>query len=394
MFVWLRAPIRASAPIHLAVMGTIGYVAFLVDAAIVRVWPLDRDGHPALVDYLSMWAAGRLALAGHAAAAYDWTVHKAAEIAAVGYDFDGYFSWFYPPTFFFAVAPFAVLPFVPALLAWITAGIALFLAAVRLLLPRRETMIFAAAAPVVLLNAMAGQNGCLSAAIFAAGLALLERRPILSGALLACLTFKPQFGLLIPIALAAGGYWRVFGAAAGATLALAAASLAVFGADAWVGFAGSIAVANRTILVEAGIGADKLQSLFGLLRAFGEDTATAWTGQMILAVPVAGFVAWLWRSPASFDIKAAALIAGAALVTPYVLIYDLVILVVPVAFLARSGLTRGETIATAAAAVMMFSRLITGAPVGLAASLIVFGMVVGRALRTGAAVGLPHKRAA
>src|ERR1700736_6259381 len=155
----LRRPVRLSDPINLAVIVIVVYVAFLIGAAVVRQWPVDATGHPILIDYLGMWAAGRLALAGHAAATYDWAAHKAVEVGAVGHDFDGYFSWFYPPTFFFATAPFAVLPFVPALLAWVAAGLTLFLLSIRLVLPRRGSVIFPAAAPVGVGEGTGGTKG-------------------------------------------------------------------------------------------------------------------------------------------------------------------------------------------------------------------------------------------
>jgi hypothetical protein len=377
----LLAPVRLLDPVSLAVILVIGYAAFLIGAFVAGAWPVDQNGHPTPVDYLSMWAAGRLALAGHPADAYNWATHKAVEVAAVGYDFRGYFSWFYPPTFFFATVPFAALPFVPALLAWIAVGLLLLLAGIHSVIPGRGAMTLAAAAPVVLLNAMAGQNGYLSAAIFAGGLALLERRPLVAGALFACLSFKPQFGLLVPVALACGGHWRAFLAAAVASVLLVVTSAAIFGGDAWTGFIASIGVANQTILVDTSIGAGKLQSLFGLSRLLDLDTRAAWEAQCAVAIPVAIFVAWLWRSPAPIDLKAAALVAGTALITPYVLIYDLVILIVPIAFLARTRLSRSEAGATTAAGLIVLSRLVTDAPVGLAASLIVFAIVVIRTMR-------------
>jgi hypothetical protein len=104
---------------------------------------------------------------------------------------------------------------------------------------------------------------------------------------------------------------------------------------------------------------------------------------LLVAVPVIAFVAWLWRSSAPLDLKAAALAAGTVLVTPYVLIYDLVILVVPIAFLARSGLSKAETLTVVAAGLLLFVRALTDVPLGLAASVIVGGVVLLRILRSG-----------
>ncbi len=374
-------PARLADPINPAWVVAILYAAFVAGGLIARGWPIDANGHPVVIDYLSMWAAGRLALAGHAAAAYDWTVHKAMEVSAVGYDFATYSSWFYPPIFFFATVPFALLPFAPSLLAWDTVGLALLLIAIGKAVPRRGPLVLAAIAmPVVLWNATLGQNGFLSAALIAGALGYLDRRPIVAGALVACLTFKPQFGILLPVALVCGGYWRTFVSAALATLVLVAASWEVFGAESWASFLGSISVAQQTILVDNAIGAAKLESPFGLVRLLGGGTGTAWAAQLLVTVPVVIFVGWLWRASAPTELKAAGLAAGIALATPYVLIYDLVILVVPIAFLARTGLSKFETLAVTAAAVLLFARAMTEVPLGLAASIVVAGTVLTRIL--------------
>jgi hypothetical protein len=244
----------------------------------------------------------------------------------------------------------------------------------------------AIATPVVLWNATLGQNGCLSAALIGGTLALVERRPIVAGVLIASLTFKPQFGILLPVALVCGGYWRTFIAATIATALLVAASLLVFGTGAWAGFLASIGLAKQTILVDTAIGAAKLESAFGLVRLLGGGTGVAWTAQLLVAVPVIAFVGWLWRSAAPLDLKAAALAAGTALVTPYVLSYDLVILVVPIAFLARSGLSKAETLAVLVAGLLLFARALVDVPLGLAASVIVGGIVLARILCSSDAV--------
>ncbi len=60
----------------------------------------------------------------------------------------------------------------------------------------------------VFINAVGGQNSTWTAALSGSGLSLLERRPLLAGGLLGLLIYKPQLGLLIPVALLAGRHWR------------------------------------------------------------------------------------------------------------------------------------------------------------------------------------------
>ncbi len=65
-------------------------------------------------------------------------------------------------------------------------------------------LLLALAFPAVFINLGQAHNGFLTAALIGAALVLLERRPIVSGILIGLL-YKPQFGLLIPLALAAIG---------------------------------------------------------------------------------------------------------------------------------------------------------------------------------------------
>jgi len=65
----------------------LGYLAALITAWLGGHFLLDGDGQPIANDFVNVWAAGRLALDGNPAAAYDWTLHKAAEVGAVGHDF-------------------------------------------------------------------------------------------------------------------------------------------------------------------------------------------------------------------------------------------------------------------------------------------------------------------
>jgi hypothetical protein len=70
----------------------------------------------------------------------------------------------------------------------------------------------------------------------------------------------------------------------------------------------------------------------------GIDLAYAMQGAMMLATAAA--LAWLWRSRAAFPLKAAALLIGTVLATPYVLDYDLMLLAPAIAILAADAMDR------------------------------------------------------
>ena len=64
-----------------------------------------------------------------------------------------------------------------------------------------------------------GQTGFLTGALLAGGVLALPRHEILAGVFFGLLAYKPQFGLLIPFVLLAGGYWRAIAAATATVLA-------------------------------------------------------------------------------------------------------------------------------------------------------------------------------
>ena len=85
----------------------------------------------------------------------------------------------------------------------------------------------------------------------------------------------------------------------------------------------------------------------------------------------------MWRSRAEYSLKAAALAAGTLLTTPYLFMYDMMVLAIPIAFLVRAGLEGGfrryELPALGCALALMVSFTFLGQPVGLFANLIVAG---------------------
>jgi hypothetical protein len=104
-----------------------------------------------------------------------------------------------------------------------------------------------------------------------------------------------------------------------------------------------------------------------------------------LSLLLAVGLAWLWRSRVAFELKAAALAAGALLATPYLFMYDLVVLAVAVAFLLRLALARDflsrieiAALATAGALILIYPYVKT--QIGLAAVVIVMVLIVHRAL--------------
>jgi hypothetical protein len=348
---------------------------------------IDRNGKPVGTDFSNVYAAGALTWQGRPADAYQPARQHAAEMAVFGGREVPFYGWHYPP-FFLAIAVLvAALPYAWGLSIWLAASLAAYLAALRAILPRPETPLVALAFPAVFVNIGHGQNGFLTAALLGGALHLLDRRPWLAGVLIGLLAYKPQFGVLIPVALLAGGRWSTIGAAIATVAALLVVSFAMLGGGVWHAFADSTTFTQTVVLEQGGTGWEKIQSIFSAVRMWGGSVPTAYAMQIALALMLAASLARLWQSDAAFELKAAALATGSLLATPYVLDYDLVVLAVAIAFLVRHGLNEGfrdyEISALAAAWIVpLLSRGIdgvSGIPLGLLALLALYVLTLRRA---------------
>ncbi|HKD22868.1 MAG TPA: glycosyltransferase family 87 protein [Rhizomicrobium sp.] len=361
-----------------------GYVASLALMVQAGSWPVGADGKPIVEDFIAFWVAGKLTLKGAVLAAYDPKLQHAAETALIGHPFSGALGWSYPPLFLFVAVALAQLPYLPAFIAWI-ALTWIFYAAVAARIARRWTMFAVAlAAPWSLTALLPGQNGFLTAALVGLVLLHLEKRPVLAGILLGLLSYKPQFGILFPLALAAGGYWRSFGWAALSAFAANVVSGMVFGFATWSAFAHALSATAETHLIQNGTGWwFKLESAYGLVRGLGGSTGAAWIAQAVVTAMVALAIVWTWRRPIPFARKAALLAAAIPLATPYIFSYDLPILAVAAAFLARDrAFDRIELALLVSTIPSCFALVWVPLPTALFASLAVGAIAVRRVYPT------------
>ncbi len=380
---WLTRPRMRSYSLILLALYVIAAVVWigLADGLI------DRNGKPIGTDFSDVYAAGRLVWQGHAPDAYDPPLQHAAEQAVFGRDVP-FYGWHYPP-FFLAIAFLvAALPYALGLGLWLLGSFAAYLAAIRAILPRPESWLIASAFPAVFINIGHGQNGFLTTALLGGALHWLRRRPWLAGVLIGLLAYKPQFGVLIPLALVAGGYWRTIGSAALTVAMLVVLSYLILGSSIWHAFEASTTFTQTVVLEAGGTGWEKIQSIFSAVRMWGGSVPLAYSAQAAIATTLAATLARLWHSDAAFELKAAALAAASLLATPYVLDYDLVVAGLAIAYLARLGVARGFrsfeiSLLSAAWIVPLLSRGIaktTGIPLGLLVLLLLYALILHHAI--------------
>ena len=365
--------------------------SFFPTAYLSHWWVFDHDGLGIPVDFVNVWAAGRLVLDGHPALAYDWDIQKKIEVAILGQDFIGNFAWHYPPPFLFVASLLARFSYATAFICWALVSLVPYLVVIRAIVGRSVGWMLALCVPMLLNNVLVGQNGFLTAALIGGTLYLIPVRPVLAGICLGLLSYKPQYGLLFPLVLIAASQWTVFFSAGVTAVLMALLSWLAFGTESWQAFFHWMPMFSQAFLVEGKAPWWKLQSVFAMIRYLGGGEQLAWIFQWIMSATVAVVLTLMWRSRISYSLKAAALATGTLLITPYLFLYDMMVLAIPVAFLVRIGLRSGfrryELPALGCAAILILSFVFFGMPAGLFATLIIAGLIVTRCRpRHGAAV--------
>jgi hypothetical protein len=327
-------------------------VIFLFFYVVSVIWwslaghsPLDESSFPLGADFINVYAASELMLQGAPEAAYDLQRHYEVQHELVAFDEDSYFGWHYPPMALLFVAPLAKLPYLAALGVWLGIGLCFYLMVIRRSYPGAfgPVALVALGFTGIIVNVAHGQNGLLTTALFGAAFLLLDRdRPWLAGVVIALMLYKPQFGVLIPVALVAGLHWRTFIAAAAVGLLLIGFSYAVLGKETWLAFLESTRF-TRTVVLETGnTGWHRIESIFSMLRMQGGSVGLAY-GVQGLAILLLGVLVYrFWRRPETpLLIKASFLAAASLLATPYVFDYDMNVIALPMVWMVADALKRG-----------------------------------------------------
>ena len=177
----------------------VAYVAFASVYLGTSDGLFDASGHLVGRDFVTLWAGGVLAAQGHL-----------AELSApetfrklLGDLFDRTIpphNWPFGPHMLLLVVPLGVMPYPWALVVWSLATLGTLVWVVR--------MPAVALAPAAFVNLVAGQTGCLIAALVLGGFRRCEKQPVAAGLRFTLVALKPHLGVMIPVALAASRAWR------------------------------------------------------------------------------------------------------------------------------------------------------------------------------------------
>lgn len=232
----------------------------------------------------------------------------------------------YPPTWLLLTIPLAWFSVLAAYSGFMAATAAL----ATLLAGRSNFWIWMATltSPAALWTMIAGQNAFLNIGLFYGGMRLVDRSPAAAGILLGMLSYKPQLCVLVPVALLAARRWQALAWMIGTTVLMALASLAVFGLEFWVQF---------FEMARERSGPEFAALMFQHVSTF---ITTILVASRILGLPsslanlvhLAGALAAVivvWRAFSRHELSdeaTAVLAAGTLLVSPYLINYDLLLL--------------------------------------------------------------------
>ncbi len=290
-------------------------------------------------DFLAFFSAASLTINGDAAGVYDHATIHAVQNQTIGAPVR-FFPWFYPPFMQIIVAPLALLPYLAAFAVWALVPLLCLLLVIR----RYAGHVWASAAilvfPGTTQSVFAGQNGVLSALIIAGGLLNLERRPLLAGAILGTLSYKPHIAAAVYAALLIGRYWRALGAAIAVAFVLAAASIVLLGLEPWAAFLRESHNAKKFI-EDGSLNWSFMATTFAAARLVGLDLHVSYALQALVSCGALLALIVVWRRDVPLEQRAAVLVTVIPLTTPYAFNYDLTVVGLALLWLARAGIEAG-----------------------------------------------------
>jgi hypothetical protein len=299
---------------------------------------LDRTGRLKGPDFLQFYTYGSLVRSGLTKRLYDPAAH--AEMMRARVDDRMTLREFrpnYSPVVAWLVAPFAGLPFLPALVVWSLASVVLYGLAIAFIVQctvhlrnDRVTLAIAAAAfPAVFVVLRYGQLSALTLALLAAAVWLSSRQHRFSAGLaLGVIAYKPNL-LVVPIvALLLAREWRLVGGIAATAVGGAIAGLALAGWDPFLQY--------WRVLMTIALNPDVVQaypteshSARGFMRLVAPWHPLLMLTSTVALVLSTWAVALVWQRCTDWRPRWAALTLGMLIASPHLLTYDLLLLAVP-----------------------------------------------------------------
>lgn len=280
-------------------------------------------------DFLVFHAAARAFFEGNLSIIYDFSAFVAYENRIYIDRFPspvGFRPFLYPPVWLLLILPVALLGVAVAYGAFMATTAAISFA----LVGRSDIYGWLAVitSPAALWTMISGQNAFLTVGLFYGGMGLLTRSPAVAGTLLGVLSYKPQLWILVPVALVAGRHWKALAFAIGTALGLSLISLLVFGFDFWIRFFEMTQEASSPEIVNVMFRdvSIYMTTILAAARILGVAPDIAGAVHIAGAVAGLGMVWFAFRRYPHSNERTAVLAAGTLLLTPYLINYDMLML--------------------------------------------------------------------
>jgi hypothetical protein len=322
--------------------GLLGAALLLVLAALALIVAVHAfNAGPPFNDFFANWSAAQLYRTGQTGRVYDLAFLNAFPAFDPRQPFL-ILPYTYPPTYLLLLWPLSLLTFPHAYAAWVLLTFALYAAALLPWIGRRAwpgALLLLIVAPASVDCVVFGQNGFLTAAMITLGLRLARPRPLLAGLLLGLLAFKPQLGILLPVALASAGLWRTFAAAALTAGLMVGASIVLLGAPLWHDWFAMAAGFSQDLRFHG----QALYHLMPTLMANALLAGAPWPAAQavqLVATAAAAAAVWTFFRSGPGGAAIAALQIGTLLATPFGFVYDMPIVTLAIAGLILSSPAR------------------------------------------------------
>jgi hypothetical protein len=276
-------------------------------------------------DFVNVYTSGHLAFQGKLDILYDVDAYRVFQNELFGAHKLQYHNYSYPPVTLLFTPLFALMPYYVALIVWLCGTGALFAWAARPFLRSVGVPIFLALLmPASLVNAWCGHYGFLIGALWLGAWNMMERRPVLAGAMIGAMVIKPHLAVLAPVMLAARGEWRAFFAATLTVIGLVAVSIIAFGPELWGTYLSNTAGTQAAMVDDVGtFFILMMPTIIPQLSLLGLPLFAAMLVQAVAAIATIVAIVRFRK----IDVQSYALAGGLAtfLILPYAFSYDMTV---------------------------------------------------------------------
>jgi hypothetical protein len=284
-----------------------------------------------LIDFDAFYIVGQMFWEGRVAEAYRAAVMAEVQHALVGRD--SFMPWTYPPQFDMIAL---LLPGLPRGLAYavFTLGtLSAYLVLLARLSGPRFHWLLVALAPPISVTAAIGQNAFLTGALTALFCLATLRGRTAAGWPLGLLVIKPHLGIGLGVHALASARWWVLGIGVAIVIASSLLATLILGPGIWAAFLGGAEEAGRALRTEF-YPLFRMTSVYAALHSLGIPPGPALWVQSGVGLAACGAIALGVRRGVAVHQTLAMACFTAALVSPYLYDYDMVVTGIGLALIA------------------------------------------------------------